>query len=140
MFREAATGNEADVQVELPHTFADGGGRDRVAAARAVLEQEVNVLAGLEDGRLVGRQADGDQHDVWRYPFEMQYAARQTAHREGFSGVQFADFDAAVADGFGRAQQRLAGALVVVAEVGRVDIAEINLALLDGAAAGIAGT
>ena len=79
-------------------------GRDRILAARAVLQNEIQILAGTKLQSLVGRQLQRDHRDVGRGPFDLGDARRHLANRNIAEAGQLALFDHDIAQRTRRAK------------------------------------
>ena len=111
----------------------------RVAAARAVAQDEFDVLAGVELQRLAGRQLQAQQHHVVRLLRERQHAHRHLADRKGAGLGDLARFEHHVALGAGAAGQDVAGEFFLGAQRLALVRAERDLARELLAFAGAAG-
>jgi hypothetical protein len=116
-------------------------GRHRVAAARAVLQEELDVLAGVVLEAVVGRQLQLDDHDVVRGAGQAADAHRQLLDRQRVGGGHLARLEHQVAASGGAAGQHEAGGFLLGAErlglVPAMDDAAGNLLALAGAAGAV---
>jgi hypothetical protein len=109
--------------------------RQRIAAALAVLQQEVDVLPGQEAEVLVHRQPQADHRYVRRRPFQPLDPARNHA---GLHALHLAHLDHEIGQRLGLAEERVALRLVAFRKIRLVHQAVVDLAFEDGAAAGAA--
>jgi hypothetical protein len=84
-----------------------------VGAARAVAQDELDVLAGVELDHVVGRQLQRDTHDVVRQPLEPGHAHRHLADRESARIRHLARFKHHIAVRHAAAGQHVAGGFLV---------------------------
>src|SRR5579859_7252538 len=123
------------MDLERGNTAWIGLRRERIAAALAVLEQEVDVLAGEEAEVLVHRQAQAEHRDVGRGLVEALDAARDDARPHA---VHFAYFDGQVGERLRLAKERQAFIAIALRQVRLVREAIVDASLEDRAAAGAA--
>jgi hypothetical protein len=138
---ELAARHVADVQFEARARRGQGVGRigHRVAAPRAVAQDELDVLARVELQRLARRQLQAHRHDVVRLLAEREHAHRHLADREGAGFGDLARFEHHVAECAGAAGQHVAGQLFLGAERLALVRAQRDLARELLALAGAAG-
>ncbi|CAM2158584.1 hypothetical protein PT2222_40385 [Paraburkholderia tropica] len=134
---ELAAGHVADVQFE--RTFLVRGARHRVAAARAVLEDEFEVLAGQILEALVGGQLQPEHDDVVGLALDRGDAGGQLAHLHVADARHFADVDFEVGLRRRAAEQRHAARALVVRQCRRRVRALLDFAAADRALARAAG-
>lgn len=89
---------------------------DGKAAAAAVLQQDVDVLAGEELQALAGGQPELQQHHVGRQARHLLHAAGQRPHREVAHGARFARFYDEIGKRPRAAKQGVAPCRLVVGE------------------------
>ena len=101
------------------------------AALAAILEQDVDVLPGMEIQRFGSGQAQLQDEDVGGRFVQVFDAGGQGLDRQGIAGAQLGAFDGDIAAGTGAAEQGQAGRQVRVTEPGLavIDFAAQHLAL-----------
>ena len=135
---EYAARDMADVQLKKGIVVWCIGQRE--TALSAVLEQDVDVLAGEELQALAGRQAQMQLDDVRRQFFEFFDARGQGLGRNLVGRGDLPAFDAQVRASLGAAVERHAGGFFVVLQGVCLRVAVVDGARLDMTLAGSAGT
>ena len=125
LVREVPAGDEADVQLEQRVIVRRRGQRE--AAATAVLQQEVDVLAGQILQALVRRQLDPHDRDVGRRLLDRLDAARELADLDVAALAHFPDLEHEIGQRLRAAEKREALALLVVGERRRLVGAVVDL-------------
>ena len=102
--------------------------RHREAAPLAVLQQEIDVLAGEELQPLVRRQLELHHHHVVGDLLELLHAARQQAHRDVLRRADGAALDHQVAERLCLAEKRLAVRALGLGEHARMVVTVVDAA------------
>jgi len=110
-----------------------------VGAACAVLEQDVDVLAGEELQALAGGQLQVEHRDIFRRGFDFFHPARHGLDRDVLRAAGFARFDDDVRLRLGAAEQRHPGELFGFLQRAFLVVAEIDRAFQNLALACAAG-
>jgi len=134
---EAAAVDAANVQLEVAAVVRCVG--DREAAALAVGEQDVDVLAGAEGEVLARRQLEIDHHHVVGEALELLHAARQLLDRDFVGTADGARLHHQVGERLCTAEQRQALGALRRGERTRYIAAVIDTAFEHASLAGAAG-
>ena len=125
----------AHVDLERRHAARIGLGGERVAAALALLQQDVDVLAGEEAEVLVHRQAQAEDRHVGRGLVQPLDAAGDDPRPHA---MDLAHLDREIAERLRLAKERIALRLVAVGQIRGVHRAVVDLAFQYGSPAGAA--
>mmetsp|Transcript_41205 Transcript_41205/g.96295 ORF Transcript_41205/g.96295 Transcript_41205/m.96295 type:complete len:555 (-) Transcript_41205:257-1921(-) len=138
MVGEPAAGHVADVQLDLAGLAVRRIGH-RIAAAGAVAQDELDILASAELEILVGRQLQAQHGHVGGRLVDRDDAGGQLEHRELASAGHRARLDDAVGLGAGAAGQHEAGGFLLGAQGLGLVVAVHDAAVEQLALAGAAG-
>ena len=120
LFGEEAAGHVPDVQLQQVVLVGRVGQRE--AALAAILEQDVDVLAGQELQVFGGRQAQVHVDHIGRQLLHPLDAGGQGLDRDVVRRAQLLAFDDQVGTGVGAAVERQTGGLVGVAQGGGMPV------------------